>query len=241
VSRRSATVRNCKEKMMSSKARMLAMALVTVLALGAGAQAAAAHGAPAPSPAAVPGTPVPLYDSAPGGPEGYEVVESGQLDDPAGIQTHGEVTCPDGKVPVGGGAQILSSALGENLASSYPTTEGWAVDFNNATTAAGSFDIYAVCASPKGYVIVHYGPFIARAGHQGGADDGCLKGTKLLGGGAQATTTDVSISLNESFPTLTNQWAVYMANASPQSVDFYEYGPDPVRWTRWGWSTQPSP
>ena len=82
------------------------------------------------------------------------------------------------------------SSLGENLASSYPTTQGWAVDVNNTTTADGLYDLYAVCANPQGYFVYGYGPFVSHAGHGGAADDGCGRNMKVLGGGARSNTTE---------------------------------------------------
>ena len=66
---------------MSSRTRVLVTAAMMALALGAGAQAAAAWDVPAPWPGAMAGKPVPGYDSAPGGPRGYQVVESGTVTD----------------------------------------------------------------------------------------------------------------------------------------------------------------
>jgi hypothetical protein len=215
---------------MSSKGRVLVTALVTVLALGAGAQAAAAWDAPAPWAGAYVGKPVPGYDSATGGAPGYQVVESGTLTDWAGGQTHDEVVCPAGKLPVGGGAQLYSSALGENLASSYPTTQGWAVDVNNTTTADGLYDVYAVCANPEGYFVYGYGPFISHAGHGGAADDGCGRNKKVLGGGVRTHTTDTSVSIQQNFPLpegLANwapgYWQVEMTNPTSQDLSFDEF------------------
>jgi hypothetical protein len=216
------------------KQRVLVAALVTALALtalalAAGAQPAAAHGAPAPAPWAVAGKPVPLYDAAPGGAKDYEVVESGSLSDWAGVQTHDEVVCPANKLPVGGGAQILSSSLGENLASSYPTTEGWAVDVNNATMTDGLFDIYAVWANPEGYDVLDYHS-INWAGNGGGLEDGCTTGTKVLAGGARANTADLNVSIRDSFPVFQNEgnwppgkWLLRMNNLSTQNVDLDEF------------------
>lgn len=213
----------------ASKPRVLVAALVTALALAAGAQPAAASDAPAPAPWAVAGKPVPLYDAVAGGPKDYEVVESGSLSDWAAAQTHDEVVCPAGKLPVGGGAQILSSSLGENLASSYPTTQGWAVDVNNATTTDGLFDIYAACANPEGYDVLDYHS-INWAGRGGALEDGCTKGTKLLAGGARANTTDLTVSIRDSFPLPQNfenwpsgLWLLRMANLSTQNIDFDEF------------------
>src|SRR4051812_20355106 len=216
--------------MMRIKPRVLVTALVTVLALGAGAQAAAAWDPPAPWAGAYVGKPVPLYDSAPGGPPGYQVVETGTLTDWAGGQTHDEVVCPAGKLPVGGGAQLFSSALGENLASSYPTTQGWAVDVNNTTMADGLYDIYAVCANPEGYFMYGYGTFLSHAGHGGAADDGCGYGKKVLGGGVRTRATDIDVNIQQDFPLPENlanwapgMWQVEMTNPTSRDLAFDEF------------------
>ena len=209
---------------------MLATAAMMALTLGVGAQAAAAWDPPAPWAGAYAGKPVPGYDSAPGGPPGYQVVETGTLTDWAGGQTHDEVVCPAGKLPIGGGAELFSSSLGENLASSYPTTQGWAVDVNNATTTDGLYDLYAVCANPQGYFVYGYGPFISHAGHGGAADDGCGRNMKVLGGGARTHTTDVNVSLQQSYPLpegLANwtpgMWQIEMTNPTAQDLTFDEF------------------
>jgi hypothetical protein len=216
--------------MMSRKPCVLMTVLVMVVALGAGAQVASAWDPPAPWAGALVGKPVPGYDSAPGGPKGYEVVESGTVTDWAGGQTHDEVVCPAGKVPVGGGAQLYSSALGENLASSYPTTQGWAVDVNNTTMTDGLYDLYAVCANPEGYFVYGYGSFISHAGHGGAADDGCGKGIKVLGGGARTHTTETDVGIQQSYPLPENLgnwapglWQVEMTNPSAQDLTFDEF------------------
>lgn len=204
---------------------MLATAVATILAAAVMAQPAAAWDVPSPWPGAVAGTPVPLYDGASGGPKDYEVVHSGLMNDWATIQTHGEVVCPIGK-PVGGGAQITSSSLGENLASSYPTTQGWAVDVNNTTNTDGLFDIYAVCANPEGYVAHGANPpYPALSGSGHGYDISCTKGTKMLAGGVRANTSDVHFGMQQSFPLpegfanwAPGSWDVGVANASPQDV-----------------------
>jgi hypothetical protein len=216
--------------MMSRRTRVLATAAMMALTLGVGAQAAAAWDPPAPWAGAYAGKPVPGYDAAPGGPPGYQVVETGTLTDWAGGQTHDEVVCPAGKLPIGGGAELFSSSLGENLASSYPTTQGWAVDVNNATTTDGLYDLYAVCANPQGYFVYGYGPFISHAGHGGAADDGCGRNMKVLGGGARTHTTDVNVSLQQSYPLpegLANwtpgMWQIEMTNPTAQDLTFDEF------------------
>jgi hypothetical protein len=216
---------------MNGKARWFVTALVTILALGAGAQAAAAWELSPPWAGAMAGKPVPGYDSAPGGPKGYVVVESGTVTDWAGGQTHDEIVCPAGKVPLGGGAQLYSSSLGENLASSYPTTQGWAVDVNNATTADGLYDIYAVCANPpENYFVYGYGPFPSHAWHGGAADDGCGRNMKVLGGGIRTHTTDTSVNIQQDYPLpeglggwAPGYWQVEMTNPTARDLNFDEY------------------
>ena len=89
-------------------------------------------------------------------PKGYVVVNSGSLAAPASVQTHGSVTCPKGKVPLGGGAFFSSGSVVADINSSYPTATGWAADVNNGSTAASSFIVYATCSKKPGtsYAVV---------------------------------------------------------------------------------------
>jgi hypothetical protein len=93
----------------------------------------------------------------------------------------------------------------------------------------GVFDIYAVCANPEGYKVIDYHS-INWAGNGGALEDGCTTGTKLLAGGARADTTDLNVSIRDSFPVFQNEgnwppgkWLLRMNNLSTQSVDFDEF------------------
>jgi hypothetical protein len=218
----------------AGKPPVLVAGVVMALALAAGAQPAVAENdAPAPAPWAVAGTPVPGYDATPGGASGYEVVESGWLSDWAGVQTHDEVVCPANKLPLGGGAQLLSTSVDQNLAGSYPTTQGWAVDVNNTTMTDGQFDIYAVCGNPEGYKVIDYHSIAWPPGTPevgGGGDEGCTKGTKVLAGGARADTTDLNVRIRDSFPLFQNEgnwppgkWDFKTDNIGTQTVDLDEF------------------
>ena len=142
-------------------------------------------------------------------PKGYVVVHSGALSSPANVQAHGSVTCPSGKVPLGGGVFFSSSSVSANINSSYPSGSGWAADVNNGTTAASSFTVYAVCGkAPKKYAVVGGPSTTVNPGAQtAGIAATCATGSKPLGGGLFSNTFSLAANVNTSIPTTTG-WRV---------------------------------
>ena len=80
-------------------------------------------------------------------PKGYQIVSSGSLGSPANQQVHGSVGCPSGKTLLGGGVFVTSSSVLVNVNSDYPSGNGWAADVNNASGAATTFSVYAICGN----------------------------------------------------------------------------------------------
>lgn len=149
-------------------------------------------------------------------PSGYVVVNSGPLASPAGVQAHGSATCPSGKVPFGGGVFISSGSTAANINSSYPTAAGWNGDVNNASGAATTFTVYAVCGKkPKKYVQVTGNVATVTPGAQTSVTATCSAG-KPLGGGFFSNTTSTAANANSSIPT-TNGWRADANNASGAS------------------------
>jgi hypothetical protein len=97
-------------------------------------------------------------------PAGYEIVESDHVV-PAGGFVRKGVSCPAGKVALGGGAQVIgegSKDFGTVLRESTAGTVGggstslWLVALANEDTAPHTVRIKAVCANPPGgYEIIH--------------------------------------------------------------------------------------
>jgi hypothetical protein len=81
-------------------------------------------------------------------PPGYAVVYGPWVATPPRTQTPAFAACPTGTVPIGGGAFSTSSSDLIMLNSSYPYAGGWQIWEDNATTtASGSVESVAVCAS----------------------------------------------------------------------------------------------
>jgi hypothetical protein len=137
-------------------------------------------------------------------PAGYVTVHSALVSAPNGLQTHGVVVCPTGKVVLGGGVDIQSSSVDANVNGTYPegTTE-WGADVNNASGAAISFRVWAVCGKKNAaYKVVVSGLSIDAPPHSDSAFSiSCPIGTKVLGGGAATDSSSTDVNLNSSYPT----------------------------------------
>jgi hypothetical protein len=155
-------------------------------------------------------------------PAGYSIA-SVTLPMPNGVQTSGSVVCPVKKgvqtLPLSGGALLQTDSVNANINSSYPTTEGWAVDVNNASGSASNFTVYVVCAKkPSGYVVKSSSAGSNPADTQSISGLGCPSGHVVTGGGALSTSGSTLVNLNSSFPESTRIWGVTMNNASSSSA-----------------------
>jgi hypothetical protein len=156
--------------------------------------------------------------------KGITIVSSGALTAFAGVQTHGAVTCPTGKVPLGGGVAFESSALSVNVNSSYPNAaNGWTADANNGTASSTLFYVFAVCAKqPAGYQVVtslETNP----AGAQTNATATCPQGAKVLGGGGYSSAMSVSVNLNTTAPASPKSWRADQNNGRSTPADITAY------------------
>jgi hypothetical protein len=71
-------------------------------------------------------------------PAGYALVYApSDVSNPSGSQTPGSVSCPAGRVPIGGGAYSNSKSPYVDLNTTYPTSSGWTV-FENNTSGYGA-------------------------------------------------------------------------------------------------------
>jgi hypothetical protein len=137
-------------------------------------------------------------------PAGYVIVHSALASAPSGTQTHGVVVCPTGKVVLGGGVDVQSSSFDANVNGTYPegTTE-WGADVNNASGAAISFRVWAVCGKQNAAYKVVESPFAIDVPPHGDTpfSISCPIGTKVLGGGAATNSGSTDVNLNSSYPT----------------------------------------
>ncbi|MBV8301686.1 MAG: hypothetical protein JOY68_07165 [Candidatus Dormibacteraeota bacterium] len=134
-------------------------------------------------------------------PAGYTLVDSGAISAGNG-QTNGSVSCPASTVPLDGGADVSSTSLLVNLDSTYPTATGWDVVLNNVSRASVSFDVWAVCsAAPSGYVQQSISGTVV-ANTASGFGPNCPSGLSPTGGGALVDSTDTSVNVAGTYPTL---------------------------------------
>src|SRR5262252_7311124 len=89
-------------------------------------------------------------------PPGYQRVRSAPIPIPPGMfDSGGQVACPAGTVPWGGGVGFTGgiASTGENINTSAPTGDGWSGRFNNSGTRPDDdFVVDAICANqPAGY------------------------------------------------------------------------------------------
>jgi len=86
-------------------------------------------------------------DTGAPGLSGYQVIDSGDVANPKGTQRGALVSCPGGKVPIGGGA-FGDGDIDQAINTSEPYSNGWRAFVNNkSTTTDRTFKVYVICAS----------------------------------------------------------------------------------------------
>jgi hypothetical protein len=161
----------------------------------------------------------------PTAPADYHLISSGPipLRPDKVLDTGGQVTCPPGTVPWGGGASFTGGlpAVGDNINTSAPTGNGWRARYNNASGRAGdNFVINSVCAkAPHGYAqrfaVVDNPPMT-----QVSAVAMCPTGTVLLGGGVFSTSDSVNAFTTSAFPRGPHAYAGSMWNGTARDEKF---------------------
>ena len=137
-------------------------------------------------------------------PAGYVIVHSALVSAPSGIQTHGVVVCPAGKVVLGGGVDVQSSSVDANVNGTYPEgTTAWGADVNNASGATISFRVWAVCGKQNAAYKVVESPLAIDVPPHSDSHFGvsCPIGMKVLAGGAATDSGSTDVNLNSSYPT----------------------------------------
>lgn len=171
---------------------------------------------------------------------GYEVKVSSEFTVPPQTQRGTTVTCPTGKVVVGGGAYIYNDLTPENavnLNSSYPSDDGrsWVVYVNNQVgNTPNRYKAYAICVNkPSGYVVQK--STVKFSGSSGPVQLGHTKlcqqefgGPTLpfptltvIGGGVYSDSTNVGVNINSSAPEKNGLgWTAYMNDLGSQNSQF---------------------
>jgi hypothetical protein len=196
---------------------------VSALAVAGTAQASGqkpADGAPNAAPAAGSALGGKLPESGLGGrlagkPNGYVLVQTGNLTSSAGQQSHGSQPCPAGKVILGGGVFVAATSTLVNVNSSYPQGNTWVADVNNATGSATTFNVYAICGNaPRKYSVQTTALTSVPVGGQVTVNASCpsAKAPALSGGGFSDTFSTLA-NINSSIP-VAGGWRVDANNGS---------------------------
>jgi hypothetical protein len=134
-------------------------------------------------------------------PAGYRIVKTAVLTLPANSRFHGQVKCPVGTVPWGGGVITESPDPSVDVAESFPDGRFWIAEMNNQTASDTAFQVDAVCAKrPAGYTVVQGATEPLPALLQGDAVATCPAGTKPLGGGGFTSSGNQTVATNSSGP-----------------------------------------
>jgi hypothetical protein len=134
---------------------------------------------------------------------------------PRNGQGHGSANCPSGVV-VGGGVHNNISSVLLNVGSSYAaSTTSWAVTLNNGVSSQLKYTVVAICRDtmPAGYSIQTGTTVDNPSGADTLSSASCPGSSVPLSGGANSSSTSVSVNLNTSFPQ-GNGWSSYANNSS---------------------------
>jgi hypothetical protein len=172
--------------------------------------------------AAVAGTGVPAVRAAADAPPGYVIKNVSDISLPSSSTVEGLVSCPKDKVLLSGGAYIASGSVMTGINSSYPRNDRtWVVFAGNFSSAATTFNVYAVCATePAGYVQLEGSPVDNLPGDQTGATMGCGAGDVLLGGGVITNAINPSVVMTSSYPGTSTSWTAAVSNFSGSADGF---------------------
>src|SRR5215469_9747672 len=171
-------------------------------------------------------------------PPGYHRVISTPIAIPPGeFDSGGQVTCPAGTVPWGGGTGFTGgvASAGENINTSEPTRTGWEARFNNSGTRPDDdFRVDAICArQPAGYTTT-FTTVDNPAGSQSAAIAVCPAGTRLLSGGTLSTADTVDVQLLSAWPLSGQRFKSVIMNGSgtdQRLTSFAICGQRPARYT----------
>ncbi len=158
-------------------------------------------------------------------PPGYTIVRSGAIPaPPAPLIYGGQVLCPTGTVPLGGGAGFLGSIdFGDSINASEPLVSGWEARMGDAGTIPASFRVDAICATqPPGYS-VQFAAADDPAGAQATAIAVCPIGSVLLSGGWSTDSDSAQAYVLSAWPRSRRKFKVQMWNGTAQEQHVHAY------------------
>jgi hypothetical protein len=152
-------------------------------------------------------------------PDGYALVTSADVLNPAGQQTTAIATCPAGTAPLGGGfaSSSFDTAVNDNSTFPLATQAAWRVDENNGSGSDADLESLAVCGRLRGYALVQDDDFVDAAGSQQATLVDCPAPTVPISGGVLSHSGDLRANLNGMRPGLTS-WLIFVNNATPVTV-----------------------
>jgi hypothetical protein len=122
--------------------------------------------------------------------------------------------CPKGTVPFGGGVFTSISSLLLNVNDSFPSGNGWVGDVNNASGETVNGSAAVMCGpKPAHYKVVKAMAVKNPSGRHTVATATCPTGSKPIGGGAAATSSQLFTNMASTFPQ-GKAWRVDENNAS---------------------------
>jgi hypothetical protein len=149
----------------------------------------------------------------------------------------GQVACPAGTVPWGGGAGFTGGipGIGDSINTSAPTGNGWEARYNNSSIRPDDhFAVDAICAKqPAGYTTT----FTTVDNPPGGTSSAvavCPTGTRLLSGGTLSTADTTDVQLLSAWPLGPARFKSVMWNGSAtdqQVTTFAVCGHRPASYT----------
>ena len=129
----------------------------------------------------------------------------------------GQVACPAGTVPWGGGAGFTGgvAGAGNGINTSAPTGNGWEGRYNNSSTRLDDhFAVDAICArQPAGYTTT-FTTVDNPAGARPAAVAVCPAGTRLFSGGTLSTADTTDVQLLSAWPLGPQRFKSVMWNGS---------------------------
>jgi hypothetical protein len=149
-------------------------------------------------------------------PPGYVRIQTPLLPAPAGVQSGGQVDCPAGKVPWGGGAGFAGGLpdFGMDLNTSAPSGTGWKARYNNRSSRAATFVVQTFCArKPRRYTTT-FALIDNPPCDQATATATCPARTVLLGGGTQSTSDLPQASITSAWPSSDKTFTGVMWNGT---------------------------
>jgi hypothetical protein len=158
-------------------------------------------------------------------PPGYTTVSTNGISLPAGTFASGAARCPSGTVVLSGGAYIKSRSVKTGIELTSPDGDGaWFVVASNFSSAATTFNVYAVCATQPDFYAQVFGAAVSNpAGDQDSASVYCDAGIGdvVLGGGSSGPNVySTSVGLTSSYPNGEDGWTATESNFSSGNVLF---------------------